>query len=478
MDAVIEFFNKIMELISKLNTNVIWGLPMVIFMIGTGMFLLFLTKGVIFRKFGTVMKYTAGTIFKRKKKDEKEDGTITPFQAVCTALAATVGTGNIVGVALAIATGGPGAVFWLWISALVGMVIKYCEVTLSMVYRDVNNKLEIVGGPMYYISKGIGSKGLALLFAFFGAMASFGIGATVQSNSLASGLNSSFGIPTYVIGIFVVIIAALVIVGGIKRIANVTEVLVPLMALFYIGGALVVIVINIKEVPAAFASIFDCAFNGAAATGGFLGASVMYAARIGMARGVFTHEAGMGSAPIAHASADNDHPARQGLWGAFEVFLDSIVMCTITALVILTSGLWNSGMDESTMSLRAFGQAFTGGGYIVSIGLTLFAFATMVAWYYYGEKCVEYLTKENRFVIRLYQLLYIGMIYFGCVAKVDVVWEFADLFNGLMAIPNLFALIVLSPVIKRLTEDFFGDPHRIRTKNEDFSFFTVGKKRK
>lgn len=491
MDAVIAFFNiiidffntvigtlnKIAKFLEPLNSKIIWGLPMVILMIGTGVFLLVLTKGVIFRKFGVLMKYTAGTIFKRKKPNERGEGTITPFQAVCTALAATVGTGNIVGVALAIATGGPGAVFWLWVSALVGMVIKYCEVTLSMVYRGVNNKLEIVGGPMYYISNGIGSKFLAMLFAFFGAMASFGIGASVQSNSLASGLNSAFGIPTYIIGIVVVIIAALVIMGGIKRIANVTEILVPVMALFYIGGALVVLVLNIKGIPEAFGSIFKSAFTGTAATGGFLGASVMYAMRIGMARGVFTHEAGMGSAPIAHASADNDHPARQGLWGAFEVFLDSIVMCTITALVILTSGLWQTGMDESTISLNAFGQAFTGGEYIVSVGLTLFAFATAVAWYYYGEKCVEYLTHENQIVIRFYQILYIAMIYFGCISKIDVVWEFADLFNGLMAIPNLIALILLAPVIKRLTEDFFSDPHRIRPKDEDYSVFKRGKKK-
>lgn len=477
MDAVVKFFGKIMDFIGILNDKIIWGIPMILLMIGTGIFLLILTKGIIFRRFGILMKYTAGTIFNRKKKEDREEGTITPFQAVCTALAATVGTGNIVGVALAIATGGPGAVFWLWISALVGMVIKYCEVTLSMVYRDVNNKMEIVGGPMYYISKGIGSKALALLFAIFGAMASFGIGASVQSNSLASGLNSAFGIPTHIIGIVVVILAGLVIMGGIKRIANVTEILVPVMALFYIVGALVVLCINVTEVPAAFGSIFKCAFTGSAATGGFLGASVMYAMRIGMARGVFTHEAGMGSAPIAHASADNDHPARQGLWGAFEVFLDSIVMCTITALVILTSGLWKSDMDESTMSLNAFGQAFTGGEYIVSIGLTLFAFATAVAWYYYGEKCVEYLTRENRIAIRIYQILYIAMIYFGCVAKVSVVWEFADLFNGLMAIPNLIALIALAPVIKRLSEDFFADPHRIRPKNEDFSVFKRSKKK-
>lgn len=461
---------KIMDIIIALNDNIIWGLPMVILMIGTGLFLTIITKGVIFRHFGIVMRYTTKTLFQKKDKTQRKEGSITPFQAVCTALAATVGTGNIVGVALAIATGGPGAVFWLWISALVGMVIKYCEVTLSVAYRTTNESGEIVGGPMYYITRGLGMKWLAILFAFFGFMASFGIGASVQANSLATGIHTSFDLPLWGIGFVVAILAGLVFIGGIKRIASVTEILVPFMAIFYIVGAIVVLIINAKGIPTAFGSIFKSAFSGSAATGGFLGATVMYACRIGMARGVFTHEAGMGSAPIAHASADNDHPARQGLWGAFEVFFDSIVMCTITALVILTSKLWCADpvMNEGAMSSAAFQQAFRGGQYIVTIGLVLFAFATIIAWYYYGEKCVEYLFKGKRIAIRLYQVVYVIFVYVGCVANLDTVWEFADLFNGLMAFPNLIALVALSPTIRCLSADFFRNPHQIRPKGTDF----------
>ncbi len=469
---------KLMQIIEALNTNIIWGLPMVVLMIGTGIFLTLLTKGVIFRKFGTLMRYTLVTLFQKKDKKELEEGAITPFQAVCTALAATVGTGNIVGVALAIATGGPGAIFWLWISAALGMVIKYCEVSLSVAYRTTNEKGEIVGGPMYYITQGLGLKWLAVLFAAFGSIAAFGIGAMVQSNSLATSIHVSFGAPTWAIGLVVAVLAGLVVIGGIRRIAGVAEILVPFMALFYIVGAIVVLIINAAAIPEAFGLIFRDAFTGTAATGGFLGATVMYACRIGMARGVFTHEAGMGSAPIAHASAANDHPARQGLWGAFEVFFDSIVMCTITALVILTSGLWHADpmMNESAMSQAAFGQAFTGGQYIVTIGLLLFAFATAIAWYYYGEKCVEYLCKGKLLVIRIYQLIYVVLIFVGCIASLDVVWEFADLFNGLMAIPNLIALIALSPVIRRLSNDLFADPHRIRPKGERFDHLLTRKK--
>lgn len=468
---------KILELIGFLNDNIVWGLPMVILMIGTGIYLCFITKGVIFIKFGTVMKYTINTLFRKPSKNEKAKGAITPFQAVCTALAATVGTGNIVGVALAISTGGPGALFWIWVSALVGMVIKYCEVTLSVAYRSSNARGEIVGGPMYYISKGLGKKWLALIFAFFGFMASFGIGASVQAHSLANGLNSTFSIDLGIIGIVVSVLSALVFIGGIKRIASATEVLVPFMSIFYIIGAIIVLIINYKSIPSSLALIFKSAFTGTSATGGFLGATVIYTCRIGMARGVFTHEAGMGSAPIAHASASTDHPARQGLWGAFEVFFDSIVMCTITGLVILTSGMWCSNSLESETSIcsTAFEQSFYGGKYVVSVGLVLFAFATIIAWYYYGEKCVEFIFKRSKLAIIIYQIIYVLMVYVGCVASLDTVWEFADLFNGLMAIPNLIALIGLSSVVAKLSKDLFKNPHTIRDKNTDFSKFLIFK---
>ena len=464
--------DAILNVISWLNDRIVWGMPMVILMIGTGIFLTVLTRGSMFTRFNVMMRYTAKTLFRKVDKAQMDEGAITPFQAVCTALAATVGTGNIVGVAVAIATGGPGAIFWLWVSALIGMVIKYCEVSLSMAYRTTNEKGEIVGGPMYYIDKGMGMKWLALLFAFFGAMASFGIGASVQANALAGGLNATFGLDLRIIGVAVAIMGALIFIGGIKRIANVTEFLVPFMSILYIGGSLVALAVNVKEIPAAFALIFRDTFTGSAAMGGFAGATVMYACRIGMARGVFTHEAGMGSAPIAHASAHNDHPARQGLWGAMEVFFDSIVMCTITALVILTSGLWTDAAyvnDGRGMSATAFENAFPYGQYIVTVGLVLFAFATIVAWYYYGEKCVEYLFKGSKAALRIYQVLYTAMVYVGCVASLDAVWEFADLFNGLMAIPNLIALIVLSGTVKKLNDDFFANPDRVRPGGMDFS---------
>jgi AGCS family alanine or glycine:cation symporter len=465
MDAVLFF-------VEKLNDHVIWGMPMVCLMVGTGLFLHCVTGGVIFTKFRIVIRYTAKTLFRKTERSRLEEGEITPFQAVCTALAATVGTGNIVGVALAIVTGGPGAVFWLWISALVGMVIKYCEVTLSMAYRTVNENGEIVGGPMYYITKGMDKKWLAVLFAVFGSIASLGIGASVQANALAGGIHATFGVSTWITGAVAAAMGALIFIGGIKRIAGVTELLVPFMSILYITGAMVVLVINAGEIPAALGLIIKSAFTGTAATGGFWGASAMYACRVGMARGVFTHEAGMGSAPIAHASASNDHPARQGLWGAFEVFIDSIVMCTITALVILTSGLWVEPTlvgDTRAMSAAAFENAFAGGQYIVTVGMCLFAFATIVAWYYYGEKCVEYLTKGNRLIKLGYQIVYTAMVYVGCIASLDAVWEFADLFNGLMALPNLIALIVLAPVVKRLSKDFFREPDTKRPAGMDFS---------
>lgn len=462
----------VMNFIGVLNDRLVWGLPMVILMIGTGIFLTIITKAVVFTKFRIVMRYTAKTLLGEDKQIQVEKGTITPFQAVCTALAATVGTGNIVGVAVAIAAGGPGAVFWMWISALIGMVIKYCEVTLSQAYRTTNHKGEIVGGPMYYISKGMGTERLAVLFAVFASFASLGIGASVQANALAGGLNAAFGFDLHIIGVVCAILGALIFIGGIKRIADVTEFLVPFMSILYIGSALVVLFFHFTEIPRAFAMIFTDLFTGSAAMGGFAGATVTYACRIGMARGVFTHEAGMGSAPIAHASASNDHPARQGLWGAFEVFFDSIVMCTITALVILTSELWHDPVhmrDGRAMSAAAFESALPFGGYIVTLGLCLFAFATIIAWYYYGEKCIEYLSMGNKSIRLGYQTVYAGMVYVGSVASLDIVWAFADLFNGLMAIPNLIALVVLSPSIKHLSEDFFRNPDTRRPKDAVFT---------
>jgi len=455
----------VLDMISWLNDNIIWGIPMLILMLGTGIYLSFRTRGAIFTRFGTVMGNTLKTIFKPQKSDV--DGTITPFQAVCTALAATVGTGNIVGIAVAISIGGPGAIFWMWVCAVLGMVTKFCETTLAVAYREKNKQGDFVGGPMYYISKGLGWKNIAIVFCLFAVLASFGVGNMVQANAVSGGLESAFHLPTYVTGIVLALLVGLVIIGGIKRIANVAEKLVPFMAVMYIAVAVTVLIINIEKVPAALVVIVKDAFSGTAAAGGFAGSTMLYAARIGVARGVFTNEAGLGSAPIAHACAKTDHPARQGCWGAFEVFFDTIVMCTITALVIIISGLWKSGVDGTAISLEAFNSAIPGGNYVVSVGLVLFAFATIIAWYYYAEKALEYIAGYR--AVRVYQAVFVVLVFVGCVAEIDVVWQLADLFNGMMAIPNLIALIALSATIVKLTQDFFQDPTRIRPNDTSFA---------
>lgn len=442
-----------MPIIKFLNQHILWGIPMLLLMLGTGVHLTIATKGMIFRKFGAVLKNTAGTIFVRDKKCS--DGSITPFQAVSTALAATVGTGNIAGVSAAIAVGGPGAVFWMWIPAFLGMVTKYCEVTLAVAFRRRNDKGEFVGGAMYYISEGGGGRKAAIFFCICGSLCALGIGNMVQVNSLTSAVNSAFDVNPIIIGAVIALLAFAVLSGGIKRIAAATEILVPFMAVFYITGTLIVLCINVSEIPKALALIIRCAFTDTAVCGGFAGASVMTAIRIGTARGVFTNEAGLGSAPTAHAAADTDHPARQGLWGAFEVFLDTIVMCTLTALTILTSGAWKSeDVSENNLTQEAFAKSFFGGEYIVTICLIVFAFETIVAWYYYGEKYIEFLT-GGRYK-KLYLTIYLAAIVIGSVIPVASVWELADLFNGLMALPNLVALNMLAPIIGKLTCEFFS----------------------
>lgn len=464
-----------LQLITWLNDNIFWGIPMLFLMLGTGVFLVIKTKGVIFTRFGTVMGNTLKTIF--KKQENMVEGTITPFQAVCTALAATVGTGNIVGIALAISIGGPGAIFWMWICAILGMVTKYCETALAVAYREKNDKGDYVGGPMYYISKGLGWKKTAVAFCAFAVLASFGVGNMVQANAVSTGLESAFQVPAAVTGVILAILVGLVIIGGIKRISAVAERLVPFMAVVYILIALVVLALNVTEIPAALLLIVKDAFTGTAAIGGFAGSTMLYAARIGVARGVFTNEAGLGSAPIAHASANTDHPGRQGCWGAFEVFFDTIIMCTITALVVITSGLWTeSGISGTEISLLAFGNQIPGGEYAVSIGIVLFAFATIIAWYYYAEKSIEYVAGAK--TIRVYQVVFVVLVFLGCVAKIDVVWQLADLFNGLMAIPNLIAMVALSGTIVKITKDFFDNPKKVRGQNQSFDYLLQKTKKK
>ncbi len=455
------------ETITNINdqlNSIVWGPPMLVLLIGAGLILTFVTGFIVYKKFGFVMKNTFGKIF--DKQAASADG-ITPFQAVSTALAATVGTGNIAGVATAIASGGPGAVFWMWLAAIIGMTTKFAEVTLAIAYREKNEAGEWAGGPMYYITNGLGMKWLAVLFAAFGALAAFGIGSMTQSNSIAAAMESSFGFNKLVVGLVLAAGAAVILIGGIKRIGQFAEKMVPFMAVAYILGALVILIIEANQIPRAFGLIFGNAFNLKAAGGGFLGYTMMQAMRFGIARGVFTNEAGLGSAPIAHAAAHTDHPVRQGLWGAFEVFVDTIMICTMTALVILTSGKAESGeLTGAALTSEAFRSGFPGGHLIVTFGILLFAFTTIVSWCYYGEKCIEYLIGIKAIVP--YRVVFVASVVVGAIGGLQLIWAVSDTLNGLMAIPNLIALIALSGVVANLVKDFFKDPSRIRNSPADY----------
>ncbi len=443
-----------MEAIMKINSfvnGIVWGPPMLVLIVGAGLFLSSKTGFFSLTKLGYILK---NTLLKMFAKESKGEGEVTAFQAVATALAATVGTGNIAGVATAIAAGGPGAVFWMWFAAVLGMTTKYAEVVLAVNYREKTSDGRFVGGPMYYITNGLGWKWLAVIFAVFGMLAAFGIGNMVQSNSVAAALESSFKIAPWMTGAVLAVITALVIIGGIKRIGAFTEKLVPFMAAIYILGGLVIIILNAAKIPAAFALIFSSAFTGKAAIGGFAGATIAKAMRYGIARGVFTNEAGLGSAPIAHAAATTDHPVRQGLWGVFEVFADTLVICSITALAIVTSGVWESGLTGAALTTEAFNASLPGGGYIVSIGIVLFAFSTIVGWEYYGERCAEYLFGPKANMV--YRILWIPFVVIGAIGGLEFVWDLADTLNGLMAIPNLIGVLALSGTVFKLTKEFFA----------------------
>jgi len=443
----------LMNINSAVN-SVVWGPVLLILVLGTGTYLSFMTGFFSITKIGYVLK---NTLFKMFAKDDKGEGEVTAFQAVSTALAATVGTGNIAGVATAIALGGPGAVFWMWLAAIMGMTTKFAEVVLAVNYREKTEDGRFVGGPMYYITNGLGKswKWLAVLFAFFGTFASFGIGCMVQSNSVALSAESTFGIPVLATGIVLAILTAVVIVGGIKRIGAFTEKLVPFMAALYILGGLWLLISNAAKIPAAFAMIFSNAFTGTAAVGGFAGTVMMQAIRFGIARGIFTNEAGLGSAPIAHAAATTDHPVRQGLWGVFEVFTDTIVICSITALSILVTGVWETGESGAVLSAMAFDTGIpVVGRFIVSIGLILFAYSTILGWEYYGERCLEYLAGTKPIIV--YRLLWVVAVVVGAIGGLEFMWDLADTLNGLMAFPNLVGVLILSPVVFKLTREFFA----------------------
>lgn len=443
------------NLISQIN-SIVWGPMMLVLILGVGLFLQLGLKLMPIFKLGTGFKLMWSG--RHASDSEKKEGEISPFQALMTAMSATVGTGNIAGVATAVFLGGPGALFWMWCTALVGMATKFSEAVLAVKYREVDENGNHVGGPMYYIKNGLGSKWawMGTAFAIFGMIAGFGIGNTVQSNSVAAVLEANFSLPTWVTGVVLMVLTAAVLLGGIKRIGAVAGALVPLMAISYLVAGLVVLAINADAIPAALDLIFTYAFTESAAEGGFAGAAVWAAIRFGVARGVFSNEAGLGSAPIAHAASQTNDPVRQGLIAMLGTFLDTIIICSITGLVIITSGTWTSGESGAALTSAAFADALPGvGNYIVAIALAIFAFTTILGWSVYGERCAEYLFGVK--VITPFRILWIIAVPVGTLVSLDFVWLLADTLNAMMAIPNLIALALLSPVVFRLTREYFEE---------------------
>lgn len=457
-----------LETFEKINSAVngfVWGVPAMVCIIGVGLLLSIRTRFIQFRKFGYTFKVTLGRIFHKK---EASDGSITPFQAVCTALAATVGTGNIAGVAGAIAIGGPGAVFWMWISALLGMCTKFSEVTLAVHFREKNRQGDWTGGPMYYIKNGLGPKWrwMAVLFALLGVLTVFGTGNATQVNTITSAINTallnyhvidatSVSVSSLIIGIIIAVLVALILLGGIKRIGRVAEMLVPFMALLYIILALGVIFLNIDRVPGVFASIIEGAFSPASVTGGVVG-SFFLSMQKGVARGIFSNEAGLGTGSIAHATADTDHPVKQGFFGIFEVFADTIVICTMTALVILCSGVSVSYGTDAGAELTINGFITTYGSWVsifTAVALCCFAFSTILGWGLYGTRCIEFLF--GSWINKPFMVVYSLVAVIGATADLGLLWSVAETFNGLMSIPNLIALFLLSGTVVKLVKDYF-----------------------
>ncbi|MNZ50862.1 Amino-acid carrier protein AlsT [compost metagenome] len=443
-----EFFHS---LVSQVN-GLVWGPPMLVLILGTGLFLMFALKFMPLARIGTGFRL----LWQGRHKGEAGTGEISPFAALMTTLAATIGTGNIAGVATAIFLGGPGALFWMWCTALVGMATKYCEVVLAVHYREVDERKEHVGGPMYAIKNGLGPrwKWLGTAFALFGGLAGFGIGNMVQVNSMADALEVSFGLPDWATGLMVMVLAGLVILGGIRRIGLVAEALVPAMSIAYVAAALVVLVVNFEQIPQAFGLIFTHAFTPIAATGGFAGAAVMAAIRFGVARGIFSNEAGLGTAGIAQAAGTTTSSVRSGLIGMLGTFIDTLIICSLTGLAIICSGAWTSGASGAALSSAAFEAALPGvGQHLIALALAVFAFTTILGWSYYGEKCWEYLVGTR--AILPFRIVFVLAVPFGAMAQLDFAWLVADTLNGLMAIPNLISLLLLSPVVLRLTRVYF-----------------------
>ncbi|WP_230976573.1 alanine/glycine:cation symporter family protein [Georgenia wutianyii] len=464
MTAVADFFEDV--------SAVVWG-PFVLIplLFGVGLVLTVRLRGLQFRKLGVALRL--GLITRRD--EGAEDGDVSQFQALTTALAATVGTGNIVGVATAIAIGGPGALFWMWVTGLVGMASKYTEAFLGVYYRRTDAAGEKSGGPQYYLRRGIrGPLGaiLALFFTIAAIIASFGIGNIAQGNSIATNLDRSFGIEPWVTGLVLSLFALLVLVGGIKSIGRVTAGFVPVMIVFYVAGALFILATNVTELPAALALVFTDAFTGTAATGGFIGSTIIIAVQLGAARGMFSNESGMGSAAIAAAAAKTSHPVRQGLVSMTQTFIDTIIVVSCTGLVIITTGAWDLGEDNAaTMTGTAFASGLPGGWghYVVTIALVMFASSTILGWAYYGERCVERLV--GRGGVMPYRIIFSVVVYLGCTVSLDAVWNFSDVMNGLMAIPNLIGLLLLSGLVARETKRYLDNDPRLTATTEEVRAF-------
>ena len=460
------FFDTIAA-INKVVNDFVWGVPAMVCIIGVGLLLSVRTGFLQIRKFPFALKTTIGRMFHKK---EASDGAMTPFQAVCTALAGTVGTGNIAGVAGAIAIGGPGAVFWMWCSALLGMCTKYAEVTLAVHYRERSATGEWIGGPMYYIKNGLGKRWqwLAILYALFGTLTVFGTGNATQVNTITTAINTAFMqfhlvsdafVPTLnlIIGIFCAMLVAMVLLGGIKRIGSVSEKLVPFMALFYVVLGIGVVLLNLERLPGVLQSIFEGAFNPAAFTGGIIG-SLFVSMQKGVSRGIFSNEAGLGTGSIAHACADTRKPVKQGMFGIFEVFADTIVICTLTAMVILCSGVPVGYGSAAGAELTISGFTATYGGWssiFTAVALCSFAFSTIIGWGLYGSRCIEFLFHTDK-VVGPFLVVYSFVSILGATVDLGLLWSIADTFNGLMSIPNLMALLLLSGTVAKLTKEFFA----------------------
>ncbi|WP_112873482.1 alanine/glycine:cation symporter family protein [Paracoccus endophyticus] len=433
--------------------GIVWGVPMIVLILGTGLYLQIRLRFMPLRKIG----YGFRMVWQSRRPDSEADGEISPYAALMTALSATVGTGNIAGVATAIALGGPGAVFWMWMTAFVGMATKYAEVVVAVQYRQLDDQGEHAGGPMYAIKNGLGRRWgwLGTAFALFGGLAGFGIGNMVQSNSIAEAMGNAFGLPSWITGVVLTVLTAAVVLGGIRRIGAVAERLVPAMAVGYILAVLVVLAVNIQAVPAAFMTIITSAFTPTAATGGFIGASVLAGIQRGVARGIFSNEAGLGTAGIAQAAGATRDPVYSGMIGMMGTFIDTIVICTMTALAIMVTGVWTSGATGAVLSASAFEQAMPGvGEEILAILLAVFAFTTILGWAFYAEKCWEFLA--GSVVETPFRLLWVAAVFLGTVVSLDFAWLIADTLNAMMAIPNLISLLLLSPVIIKLTNEYLA----------------------